>query len=133
MQVRFAAVVLALAIGSCTEPSSSLTGHWVEVVWPNRHLVLKSDRSFSNYGGSGSDYWRHEGRYDISGTSIEFQPQRYVSKAAPSSPETVVEPSPYASIFDDCVFEFEGRELVLQYTTYPFDGPEPTTMRLRRE
>ena len=122
-RARLALAGLLIAIGSCTQPSGPLVGHWVETTAPGRHLILRADGSFTN---SGAD-WRHEGGYLVNGSSITFSPQRFVSW------EGVQDPSPYTSLFDNCVYEFDGNELVFHYTTYPADAPVPTTMRFRRD
>jgi hypothetical protein len=131
-----------LTTASCTGPRgplvgaglpSPLVGHWMETTFPNRHLILRSDGSFTNSGGSTSEYFRHEGTFEVKGSRIEFHPKRFVSKDGTGSPAIVEEPSRYRSIFDNCRFEFDGSALVLHYTTYPGDAPVPTTMRLERQ
>jgi hypothetical protein len=132
---RLAVAALLIATGSCNEPAGpagALVGRWIETDSPHRHLVLRSNGTFENSGASGFTYWRHEGTFEANGSTIEFFPQRFVSRAGPELPETVEEPSSYSSIFENCSFEVEGRVLVLSYTTYPADAPVPTTMRLLR-
>ena len=129
---RFVPVALsAIAMLSCTEPGHPVVGHWVETVAPNRHLALRADGSFINYGGTFTDYWRTEGTYAVNEQRIEFHPVRLKSRSG-GSPEQVIEPYPYGAVFEDCTFEFDGSALILHYTTYPADGPVLATMRLTR-
>ena len=133
---RIVMAICSLGIVSCAEPQDPLVGplvgHWIEVDSPNRHLVLNADGSFSNFGGSGFDYWRTEGTFEVTGTMLRFTPLRFVSRSGAQSTEIIIEPYPYGAVFENCEFALASGLLVLHYTTYPADAPVPTTMQLER-
>jgi len=78
-----------------------------------------------------SGYQRAEGTYRVEGERLIFAAARLVSWDrfyGATSPESIVEPYPYGSIFDDAHYVLLGSQLSLQYTTYPADAPVPTLL-----
>ena len=149
-------LVLASAI-ACASPtvsdSSSLNGTWRTAPenasprgWYSRSLTFGADgaftsefRSYGVYAGQPRDelsgYQRTEGTYRVAGQRLIFEPQRLVSWDrfyGANSPETISEPYPYGSIFDDARYVVLGSQLSLRYTTYPADAPVATLLVFTR-
>ena len=132
----FVAGLLALSVGGCTEPSDPLTGLWIEiqsssVSHPARTLDLTRGRSFDFTIGVPPIFTRISGFFTVKGSSITFDAIQVESRSGADSPSTIV---PYADApaFENATFGFDGGDLVLNYTSYPADGPVPTIMRLKR-
>jgi hypothetical protein len=98
-------------------------------------------RSYGIYGwqpaGELSGYTRTEGTYgvEIEGNRLEFLPLRIVSWDrfyGPNSPETVREPYPGETVFDNARYELSGDILTLRFTIYPADAAEPAELIFTR-
>jgi hypothetical protein len=142
------AVALAIACASPAESGSApLDGTWVgaaEKASPSGSYVraltfgpagsfTSEFRSYGVYQGEPSDelsgYQRTEGTYRAEGDRLTFQPARLVvwdGSNGVASPERVIEPYPYGSVFDDARYEIVDGQLSLHFTIYPADGPVPT-------
>lgn len=155
---RISPSVLVLAsVIACANPTaaglSSLSGTWRTAPenaqpqgWYLRSLTFGADgaftsefRSYGVYAGQPreelSGYQRTEGTYRVAGQRLIFEPQRLVSWDrfyGANSPETMSEPYPYGSIFDDARYVLLGSQLSLRYTTYPADAPVGTLLVFTR-
>jgi len=149
---RHAPVLLALTIacaGATDVKTSELDGAWVAPAedaspsgWYQRTLTFGSNgsfvsefRSYGIYQGQPRDepsgFQRTEGTYQIDGDRLLFQPVRLISWDrfyGVNSPVQVAEPYPYGSIFDNARFEIQAGTLILHYTVYPADAPEPAVL-----
>ena len=155
-RLRPSALVLACTI-ACANPTESgqslLNGTWKTAAenasptgWYTRSLTFEPGgaftsefRSYGVYPGQPRDelsgYQRTEGTYRVEAKRLIFQPVRLVSWDrfyGATSPETVSEPYPYGSIFDDAHYDLVGPLLSLHYTTYPADAPVPTLLIFTR-
>jgi hypothetical protein len=145
-------LLLALTIacaGATDVKPSQLDGTWIAPAenaspsgWYQRSLTFGSNgsfvsefRSYGIYQGQSrnelSGFSRTEGRYQVDGDRLLFQPARLISWDrfyGVNSPVQVMEPYPYGSIFDDARFAIEGGILILHYTIYPADAAEPAVL-----
>jgi hypothetical protein len=121
----------------------SLQGRWLEPVgtlqprgstrgvltFEANGRFIQSRTSFGVYEGQAPNlvsWWSHTtGRYAVVGNRITFRPDSLITWDSFSGTRTptVQTPYPYGGVLDDCVFEFQGDVLVLDYTTYPADAP----------
>lgn len=161
--MRTRRAILALAtIAVCASCSSSLdslptgdiVGRWTadrEEASPAgsyvRHITFTNDGHFvSEFRSYGiypteraedlSGYQRTVGTFTVAGDELSFQPDSLISWDAfygTDSPVTVQTPYPYDSVYDDAHYRIDGVTLTLDFTTYPADGPEPTSLMLRRD
>jgi hypothetical protein len=142
--------MLTIACGSTTEPvAPSLHGTWVAPAetaspsgWYERSLTFDGKGSFAAglriygiYNWQPTDelsaYQRTEGTYEIDGDRLVFHAARLVwwdRYYGAQSPEQISEPYPYGTIFDNARFELRDRQLILHFTVYPVDAPEPAVL-----
>jgi hypothetical protein len=146
-------LALTIACASPTESGSSpLRGTWIAVEngspsgYYRRSITFEASGSFTeDFRGFGiypgqprnelSAYQRTEGTYQVEGDRLVFQPARLISWDrfyGVNSPESVYEPYPYGTIFDDARYESSGFQLTLHYTVYPADAPEPAVLVFTR-
>jgi hypothetical protein len=92
-------------------------------------------RSYGIYPGQPRDelsgYWRTDGTYRVEDDRLVFQPTRIAwwdRFYGATSPEQIREPYPSESIFDDARYEMQGQQLILRFTIYPADAPEPAEL-----
>jgi hypothetical protein len=149
----FALTLLTLACAESTVPRPpNVTGHWMVTgdLSPSGryedHLTFTTLGAFKwevRFYGPHPDrpadrldsYSRTEGTYQTEGDRILFQPARLVWWDAfygDDSPVNVQSPYPYGTLFDDARFVLGVGRLTLNYLSYPFDAPVPTTMEFIR-
>jgi|GEM_PF-1241432 len=153
-----AVAMVALSAG-CSGSLDSLTtgdivGRWtadLEAASPagyySRQVTFSGDghfvfefRSYGIYRNQRDDelssYSRTVGTYTVSGDRVTFEPESLTTWDAfhgADSPEIVQSPYPYSSFYDDARYLVEGNTLMLDYTSYPADAPEPTRQTFQRE
>jgi hypothetical protein len=147
-------LTLTIACGSPTDSGSSpLHGTWVagdenaspsgfyrrSITFGTSGAFTSEFRSFGIYSGQPrnelSGYQRTEGTYQVEGDRLVFQPTRLISWDrfyGANSPESVYEPYPYGTIFEDARYESSGFQLTLHYTVYPAEAPEPAVLVFTR-
>src|SRR5690349_15606503 len=124
---RYRSIVSATLMvfaAACTEPAPTLAGQWTEILSSSashtpRRLDLGLSGTFSLATGPTGIGTRIEGTYKVSGTSLAFYSERIVVGGGSNGPY------PTGGLFGDATFGFDGDVLVLNYTTYPLDGPVP--------
>jgi hypothetical protein len=146
--------LLAFLSGCVTDPASEdLVGSWRTAPedlspsgWYQSRLsfnvfgVFESEvRDYGLYPGQDrnalSAYSRIEGTYRVEGDRLIFRTSRMVwwdRFYGARSPEQVEEPY-HASLYDDARYTVQGDRLILQYLSYPFDAPVPTSWEFTRE
>lgn len=144
------------ALPGCSDPVApdrELVGTWATPRenlspqgWYQTLLTFSADgdfvqevRTFRTLGSTTGDalagFSRAEGRYDVSGDRLSFEPRRLVwwdSFYGADSPVHVEEPYPWGFVFDDARYTVSSSRLTIHFTTYPLDAPEPATMVFTR-
>jgi len=141
-----------VSASGCADPASpdpgELVGQWVSARadlspqgWHQYHLTFTTAgrfvhevRSYGVYPSQRSDalsaFSRVEGLFTAGGDRLSLEPERLVwwdSFYGESSPVHVVQPYPWGGVFDDARYFIREHKLIVHYTTYPADAPEPTT------
>jgi len=154
MSVRWLVPVLLAGAVSCsdstTPESSQIVGGWIsprETLQPSgsmmKFLSFSESGTFNFtvntygiYGGNGSSvaaYTHISGTYQQDGDRLVLTANRVAtwdSFYGAGSTETVEQVN--MTIFDQARFRILGFHLVLDYITYPADGPVPTTASFTR-
>lgn len=149
--------VPAMLAAACSDPAtthgSALVGRWVTEArdvnprgWYERELVFSRGGEFGfvvrNFGlyaeqsrNEASSYSRTDGTYEVHADRIVFHPERLIlwdHFYGANSPEEVIEPYPWGTIFDDARYEMNASRLTIHHTTYPADAPVATTSHFLR-
>ena len=151
---RWSPILLALTC-SCSEPSSDeLVGDWITAArdlepagYDQAELSLRSSGSFRwvlrSYGlipaqnpDELSASTTVEGTFRTENDQVIFHAQRLVTWDrfyGADSPPLVQDPYPYGELFDQAHYQIVGSRLMLNYVSYPADGPVPTQAEFDRK
>jgi hypothetical protein len=149
---RIAAGSLALCACLTDQPAEELTGRWLSAQidtepagWYqmelgfNRYGVFHQEvRSYGSYPGQGANelsaYSRIEGTYAVKDNSLTFTSKRLVwwdRFYGPDSAEQIEDPYSI-TLFDQATYRLSEDALRLEYLSYPFDAPVPTSFAFTR-